>query len=135
MSVLDDLAVKLVTDGVAVLSSNLFLGSGAVIPTGQGPYISLQETGGVAPTRTQDKGGASSLRPTVQVLTRASNYKIARQKALAAYQSLDGNFNKTINGTFYLKITARQEPTDMGMDASGTRVQIVFTVEAEKAPG
>ena len=132
MSLLDDLAAKLVADGVAVLSSNLFLGSKAVIPSGDGPYISLNETGGVAPTRVQNKAAANTRRPTVQVLTRAKSYVDAKAKADAAYASLDGVFNATLNGVPYIKITARQEPTDMGVDATGLRVMLVFNLDVEK---
>ncbi len=134
MSLLDDLAAKLVADAVGVLGATLFLSSRAVIPSGDGPFISLNETGGMAPTRVQNKASANTQRPTVQVLVRAATYPVARAKALAAYQSLDGIFNATLSGTFYHKVTARQEPTDMGFDATGNRVQVVFNVEVEKVP-
>ena len=134
MSFLDDLSAKLVADGVGVLGTTLFLSSGAVIPAGNGPFITLSETGGAAPTRVQNKTTAATQRPTAQVLIRASSYQVARAKAWAAYQSLDGIFNTTLGTTFYLRIAARQEPTDMGFDATGTRVQVVFNVEAEKQP-
>lgn len=138
MSLLDDLAVKLVADGVGVLGTSLFLSSAAVIPAGNGPFISLNEVGGVAPTRIQNARAVATQRPTVQVLVRAggagTGYQTARTKAWNAYQSLDGIFNTTLNGTFYLKVAAKQEPTDMGFDATGNRVQVVFNVEIEKYP-
>lgn len=133
MSFLDDLAAKLVADGVGVIDISLFMSSKAVIPAGDGPYITVSETGGIAPTRIQNKAAAATQRPTAQVLVRASTYPIARAKALAAYQSLDGTFNATIGTTFYLRLVARQEPTDMGLDAQ-SRAQVVFNVEAEKQP-
>jgi hypothetical protein len=132
MSVLDDLASKLVVDGICTLGGDLFLGSKAVIPSGDGPYTSLNEVGGVAPTRVQNKAAANTKRPTVQVLVRAKLYNIARDKVAQVYASLDGVFNTTLNGVFYVKVTARQEPTDMGVDATGNRVQLVFNLEAEK---
>ena len=133
MSFLDDLAVKLVGDGVGVLGTTLFLPSVAVIPAGAGPYITVSETGGVAPTFKQNQSAAATQRPTAQVLVRATSYPVARATALLAYQSLNGVWNTTINGVFYLRLVARQGPTDMGIDGNG-RGQIVFNIEAEKAP-
>lgn len=133
MSFLDDLATLLIGAGVGVAGSSLFLGSAAIIPQGSGPYTSVIETGGVAPTRIHNKTSAATQRPTAQILTRAENYADALSTVRAAYNALDGIFNTTINGTFYLKIGAKQEPTDMSEDGSG-RTQLVFNVEAEKQP-
>ena len=116
---------------VGVFGSNIFLGSGAVIPTGDGPYLSLTETGGNAPTRIQNVPGAHTQRPTAQILVRAKSYLTARTMAKAAYAALDGVFNTTLTGVFYQKITARQEPTDIGLDAENRRM-ISFNIDAEK---
>ncbi len=141
MSLLDDLAARLVAQGVGVLGMNIFLSSAAVIPTGMGPYLTLSETGGAAPTRVQNVNTPNTTRPTVQVLCRAGRiagvqeaYPAARAMANAAYSAVDGVFNATLSGTWYLKITARQEPTDMGFDATGVRVQVVFNIDVEKVP-
>lgn len=133
MSFLDDVAARLVAQGVGTLGTNIFLSSKAVVPTGNGPYLSLIETGGTGPTRVHNKAGASTLRPTAQVLTRAVSYPAARAMAKAAYDALDGVWNTTLSGTFYQKITARQEPTDIGLDGAG-RVMVVFNVDAQKQP-
>lgn len=133
MPVLDEIAARLVAQGVGTTGSNIFLGSKAVIPTGAGPYLSLIETGGLSPTRVHNIAGASTTRPTVQVLVRATSYPAARSMAKAAYDALDGVWNTTLSGTFYQKITARQEPTDIGLDGSG-RVMVVFNVDAQKSP-
>jgi hypothetical protein len=128
---LDEIKDRLVAQGVGTYGSNIFLGSRAVIPEGDGPYISLTETGGTAPTRIHNVPGAHTQRPTAQVLVRASSYLVARTKAKAAYAALDGVFNTTISGVFYQKITARQEPTDIGLDGEN-RVMVAFNIEAEK---
>jgi hypothetical protein len=128
---LDEIRDRLVAQGVGTYGSNIFNGSHAVIPKGDGPYISLIETGGTAPTRIHNVPGAHTQRPTAQVLVRASSYIVARAKAKAAYAALDGVFNTTISGVFYQKITARQEPTDIGLDEKN-RVMIAFNIEAEK---
>ena len=140
MSVLDELAAKLVADGVGVLGTSIFIGSAAVLPGGDGPYITLLETGGIAPGgfrgeggRTQNQDSIATQHPTVQVVSRAKSYQAARAKAKAAFDSLDGTWNEILSGTYYLKITARQEPTDTGLDDAG-RVRITFNVDTDKAP-
>jgi hypothetical protein len=130
---LDEIAARLVAQGVGVIGSSIFLGSKAVIPTGDGPYLSLTETGGSGPTRVHNVPGAKTQRPTAQIAVRARSYLVARTKAKEAYLALDGVWNTTIGGVFYQKITARQEPTDIGLDDE-KRPMIVFNIDAEKAP-
>ena len=134
MAFLDDLASVLQTAGVGTIGTDIFLSSAAVIPQGNGPYITLAETGGMAPTRVANYRVPNTQRPTAQVLVRASTYPAARTMIDAAYFALDGIFNATLSGTFYLSVTARQEPTDMGFDSTGRLVQIVFEINAEKQP-
>jgi hypothetical protein len=131
---LDEIAAYLATQGVGIVGSSIFLGSKAVIPSGSGPYMSLTETGGTAPTRIHNVPGAHTQRPTAQIMARGTSYKTTRAMIKAAYDALDGKFNTTIGGTFYQKITARQEPTDLGLDEDGSRVTIVFNIEVEKTP-
>jgi hypothetical protein len=128
---LDEIKDRLVALGVGTYGSNIFLGSKAIIPTGVGPYLSVIETGGSAPTRIHNVPGAHTQRPTAQVLVRGSNYLTARTMAKAAYAALDGIFNTTLSGVFYQKVTARQEPTDIGLDGEN-RVMISFNIDAEK---
>lgn len=137
MPFLDEIANRLVAQGVGVKGSQLpngiFLGSGAEIPVGDGPYLSLIETGGSAPRRIHNVPGAHTQRPTAQITARAKSYSTARAMLKAAYDALDGVFNTTLSGTFYLSITARQEPTDVGLDELGRRM-LVFNIEVEKQP-
>lgn len=133
MPFLDEIKDRLVAQGVGVFGSNIFLGSKAAIPPGPGPYLTLIETGGMAPTRVQNKASANTQRPMAQVAVRGINYVTTRSMLKAAYDALDGIFNTTLSGTFYHKVTARQEPTDIGQDADG-RPTIVFNIEAEKIP-
>jgi len=46
---------------------------------------------------------------------------------------LDGLFNTILSGTYYQSVTARQEPTDIGLDDL-QRPRIVFNIDAEKSP-
>ena len=131
---LDEIGAKLVADGVGVLGTSIFFSSAAIVPSGPGPFLTLSETGGMAPTRTQNKFGAATQQPTAQILVRATNYVVARDMCRAAYNSLDGVFNATLSGVFYLSIKARQEPTDMGSESGTGRVQVVFNIEVEKQP-
>lgn len=141
MSVLDDIVTRLESQGVGLGGSDIFTSSASAPPEGMGPYISLTETGGMAPTRIQNKNSAATVRPTVQILVRAGDiqgvqqgYPAARAMAWSAYQALDGVIGVVLNGVIYISIRARQEPTDIGTDASGNRVQVVFNVEIEKQP-
>ena len=131
MSFLDEIAARLVSQGVGVLGTSILLSSRTAVPSGDGPYISLTETGGSEPTRIQNQAAAATQRPSAQVLVRATDYAVARAKSAAAYNALDGIFNTTLSGTFYLRVVARQEPTDIGLDAAG-RPMISFNIEAEK---
>jgi minor capsid protein len=133
VSFLDEVAAYLVAQNVGVLGTNIFLGSRAVIPTGSGPFLSLIETGGTEATRVHNIAGPSTQRPTAQLLVRAGSYQAARTMSKAAYTVLNGVWNTTLSGTFYQKITARQEPTDIGLDGSG-RVMVVFNIDAQKQP-
>lgn len=133
---LDEIAARLVSAGVGVLGTTLFLSSAAKLPAGNGPYITLTETGGPTPGRggrVHNEAGTHVQSPTAQIAVRAKSYVEARTKAKAAYQALDGTWNTTIAGVFYQQITARQEPTDVGLDESG-RVVVVFNIDALKQP-
>ncbi len=132
MAFLDELGARLVAQGVGTLGTNIFYGASVAIPVGDGPYLTLSETGGMAPTRIQNMTVPRTRRPTAQVFVRAKTYAAARAMAVNAYNALDGVFNLTLSGVAYLSITARQEPTDVGMLDAAARVQIVFNVAAEK---
>lgn len=132
--VLSDLAARLVAQGVGSLNVNIFISSKAIIPAGAGPYLTLADTGGSGPTRIQNQASAATQRPTAQILVRALSYSAAMVMARAAYVALDGVFNTTLSGTFYLSLTARQEPTDTGVPDGAGRVLIVFNIDAEMIP-
>lgn len=130
---LDEIAARLVAAGIGTIGSSIFLGSKAIIPPGAGPFISLTETGGSAPTRIHNKPTPNTQRPTAQILVRATSYLVARTKSKDAYAALDGTYNTSIAGVLYHSITARQEPTDIGLDDVG-RPMVVFNIDCEKAP-
>lgn len=131
--VIDELADWLVTGNVGTRGSNILLGSRALIPKGNGPYLSLNETGGSGPTRIHNEPGAHTQRPSVQVLVRGKLYSETRTMAKNAYLRLDGVFNTYLGTVFYQKIVAMQEPTDLGLD-SLERPMISFNLDIEKVP-
>ena len=133
MPFLDEIAARLAAAGVGVPGMDIFMSSSAKLPAGPGPYMTLKDTGGTGPTRIHNQAHAATQRPTAQITVRASTYTTARSMAQAAYAVLDGVFNTTLSGVMYLSITARQEPTDLGLDDMGRSV-VVFNIDAEKAP-
>lgn len=135
MALLDDIAIALQTAGVGTISTNIFKSSKAIIPTGDGPYLSLRETGGMTPARTQNETGTE--RPTAQLLAIAKNYVAARTMLAAAFTALggvNGLHNVTLSGTFYLSIVPRQSITDLGLEEGTARSRCVFNIEVEKQP-
>jgi hypothetical protein len=136
MPFLDEIAARLVSQGVGTTSGtsrNIFTSSQAIIPDGNGPYLTLIETGGSGPTRVHNQTGALTQRPTAQIYVRASTYVAARAMARLAYLALDGVFNTTLSGTFYQSVTVRQDITDLQADDLG-RARVVFNIDAEKHP-
>jgi hypothetical protein len=129
---LDDLSVHLVNEGVVSAAKDVLKSTKSAIPAGDGPFLSIIQTPGIAPTRIQNQTAAATRRPTAQVVARAATYPAARAKAEAAFAALDGRFNVTINGTRYLSITARQEPGDLGLDEQN-RPKVGFNIDAERA--
>ena len=130
-----EIANRLAAQGVGVLGATLFIGSQAGIPNQDGPFVTIVETGGTNPARRQNNDSGYQ-RPTAQITSRAKDYSIARSKAAAAYAALggtDGLYNLTLSSVFYLSITTRQEPTDIGLD-DNERVQFTFNIDAEKQP-
>lgn len=134
MAFLDEIAARLVAQGVGVLGTNIFGTSRSVVPPGDGPFLSLTETGGTGSAKTQND--TATERPTAQILARAKNASDARAMLINAYVALggaNGLYNVSLSGRSYLSIIARQTPTDVGLDDAG-RIMYSFNVDVEKAP-
>lgn len=134
MPFLDEIRVRLEGAGVGTLGVNIFQTSKNPVPAGDGPYLSLIETGGSGASETHDDTATEN--PTAQISCRASTAVSARNMLKAAYDALggaNGLHNVTISGVQYLKVKARQNPTDIGLDANG-RAFYAFNIEAEKQP-
>lgn len=132
MAFLEEIAARLQAQGVGTVNVNIFASSKAQIPAGPGPYLTLTDTGGSAPTRRQNQSASATQRPTAQILGRGQSYTSTIAMVRAAYVALDGIFNQLLSGTFYVSVMARQEPTDLGQLDGAGRVQIAFNIDVEK---
>lgn len=84
---LEELTKILVTAGMVV--NTIFQGAQALIPDGDGPYLSIVETGGPAALLIHNEPGLPKYpRPTAQVVGRALDYVGARTYARTAYNAL-----------------------------------------------
>lgn len=130
---LEEIKDQLVNAGVGIYAENIFISSASVIPSGDGPYLTLVETGGSGPARMHN---SATQRPTAQLTSRASTEVEARAFLKKAYDALggaDGLHNITLLGVNYVSITPRQEPTDVSLDGEA-RATFVFNIDAEKQP-
>lgn len=130
MSFLDEIAAKLVSANVGVLTTDLFLGARPVIPNGVGPFMNIAETPSVGPMRTHN---SRYQRSSGQFTARAMTYQAARSKAKAAYDALIDVNNVELSGTFYLAIYLDSEPFELSLDAQN-RPRVVFNFTALKEP-
>ncbi|CAB4190570.1 hypothetical protein UFOVP1196_72 [uncultured Caudovirales phage] len=130
MGLLESLAAKLQTDGVGTYGTNIFVSSKATIPSGAGPYMTLIETGGIAPIRTQSDGSFPAYqRPQIQVMARATSYAAAKTMVENAYASLVALQGATVGLDVIIQMTPIQEPFDLGVDeANRARVVVNFAV-------
>lgn len=129
---IEEIANRLVAQNVGLVGTSIFLGSHARIPPGDGPFTTLTETGGTGSVRTHND--TATQRPTLQVLVRGKNPSAVRAVSQAAYDALggpDGLYNCILDHVFYLSITARQGPTDIGADEVG-RICYSFNIDVEK---
>lgn len=96
-SFLLELVAVLVAAGVGVYGTNIFISSKAVIPPGNGPYLSIVATGGLEGIRTQNvTSGPTYERPSAQITVRAQSAAAAEAMARAAYAALVGVRNQSV---------------------------------------
>lgn len=78
---------------LATPAEDTFIGRSAAIPKGDGPYVSVIDTGGTSPGETHD--GAKYERLSFQIVVRGKNYQTTRDLALEIWRELDGKRNVT----------------------------------------
>jgi hypothetical protein len=81
---------------VGAFGTTIFAGSAAVLPT-SGTFLSIVETGGTSPERTQNSVSTPAYqRPSAQIVARADTYVAAKTLANAAYDALVGVRNQNV---------------------------------------
>lgn len=92
----EEMAARLISEGAATaINTDIFIGRKAEIPIGNGPYISINDTGGARPERAHN-AGIKYERLSFQIVVRAKDYVDARTRALAVWRALDGVRNTTV---------------------------------------
>lgn len=80
--------------GLATGGVDTFIGRSPVIPAGDGPYISIIDTGGSFTDRAH--GGEAYESLSMQIVIRALDSEVGRTRALAIWRALDGVYNTAI---------------------------------------
>jgi Bacteriophage minor capsid protein len=132
VSTLAALATHLEAEGLGTGGTDLFYGSTARIPTGEGPYTLLRQTGGMAPWGTHNDGPTAIRRPTVHVVVRGTDYTAVETRAAAVYAALTF-VGLTVGGVRFLKATPLQsEPADLGLDNGQLRLGFNVALERQE---
>jgi hypothetical protein len=130
---IDDLATVLVSAGVGVLNTNIFLTSKANLPSGNGPYISIIETSGTGPDNIQNALLPGYEYPGAQILVRGSEARPVITKIHEVWRAVASVRNQYINGVWYRDIHPQQNPYDLGVDDTGGRIHYAFNVIGDKS--
>lgn len=133
MALLDDLADRLTTQGIATSGTDLFK---AVMPSTPDEIIAMYQTGGPAPVHAMSAGPGTALaeRPHVQVQARAARPDTALKRVQDVWFALDALGGVTINGVRYLSVYALQSPFPLTVDATGRYIYAVnFEITREPA--
>lgn len=128
---LDDLVYLLENNSIGTQGVNIFVSSKATIPTGNGPYLTIIETGGTSPDYVQGQITPAYARPAAQLMCRGISYPAVRTMLSNALAVLCAVNNQAVNGTRYLWIHAMQEIGDRGLDQMD-RATVGVNVIAQK---
>lgn len=129
-----DLVARLEAQNVGVYGVDIFASSRAVLPAGEGPFLTVIETGGTSPEHTHNSVLAPAYqRPSAEIIVRGATFETAMTMSRAAYSALFVRNYTASSGTHYRSISPAGEPGDIGPDRSG-RITIAFNVDAIKRP-
>lgn len=131
---MEDIAFLMVANNFGTVGTTIFYSTRAKIPNGVGPYTSLIETGGLIADRVHNRPDRPAYtHPGIQVIVRATEYIVARNRAMQIRNLLAAVKNEFVDGTWYIEMDVQQEPFDQGSDEIG-RPKVVFNVIANKRP-
>ena len=121
--VLDDLGDYLTSGGVGTVGTDIFLNG---LPDTPDACVGILETGGLGPTHTMSTGPGNAVLDsvTVQIMSRAASYPTARTKAQEVHILMDGFAARSINGTEYYWMEARQPPFSLDLDANNRKTVV-----------
>lgn len=95
-----DLVNRLVSQSVGVFEGSdrtIFKGLQAVLPNGDGPYLTVKSSGGAGPLQVQNRTGDQAYRrPTLQIVVCGKSVAATRAKAQAAYNALASVLNMSL---------------------------------------
>jgi hypothetical protein len=114
--VVEELAAFLVSQGLAVLSTDTWL---HVMDEKPDEAMSIIEYAGEEPEYIQDNPKVDLENPRVQIAVRSIRPEVARLRAERVYQSLMAIRNETLNGTRILWCQPIDTPALLGRDESG----------------
>jgi hypothetical protein len=119
------LAEHYIAQGVATLAQTS-VGTGADLPTGDGPFLVVQGTGGERPELVHN--ASANRLPHFQVMVVARSFAIAAAMAESAYQQSTRS-HYTFNGVRFIHLRPINEPFGLPKDPNG-RNRVAFNVEA-----
>jgi len=91
----EDLSTVIINASLStVLGTDIFIGPASVLPTGDGPYVTIIHTSGQPPTETHN--GEVHERRSLQVIVTAADYVTGRTRALAIWRLLDETYNTVL---------------------------------------
>lgn len=132
-SFLRDVVFLLEEAELGVYGSQIFLGAKAVLPIGDGPYISIIPTVGLDDEGTHNVSatGIAYERPSATLVTRALNFDDAYDTSIRAREYL--NFvNRFVNRTWWRLCRPKGMPHELNSPDDKGRTRIVFTIDSVK---
>lgn len=89
---------KLINDaGLGTFATDMFIGTEAILPKGNGPFVTIINTGGESPESIHNSASGHAYENlSFQIVVRARTYDDAETRALAVWRVLDGVRNTTV---------------------------------------
>ncbi len=127
---LDDCRTIIENAGVATFGTTLFLSAEAAPPQGAAYLLVIGYSAG-SPEFVQNDNNPHYVFPGAQISAVADDYVSAFTLARNAYNAFRGQYNVTINSTFYRAIRFVTEPADGGLNAQ-RRPTVKFRIKGDR---